>query len=538
MDDAFQALMPLENSASVYTLVYPGGSTPIEGQGSGESQFDFLQFLLAQLTTSLGTSDQSTFAEFLPFELPVNPSLGEESSDSLSMGEVPAGLSNGTMPFLSVLGEQGFIFPGSDFLQQQGQNEGNETVAQPFEQFAFSDQGNRFISGMDEIPETLFTREVSSASVVEKASSEQMTGDLFNGVQSKVPFSDVTTMETIALDGDNGKPMMQTISVSEMGDLVENKIRGSGESSIESILSHAEHELIENYELSLQQRVDLKNLEGIQLLQEDYFKLQSENAVLAGASQENAQIVDYLQNTGQPIKMGVPVLNHFMGASDFLDTSGLQQGDTPGSDLSQSYEQSSFQDTKQAFNLNDFMNFDENATPTPVPGSENDVHFESVLEGRIRQTQEVQAVAQQIIKSASLRYGNNFSEMRLNLEPEYLGNLRLNIMVEGDAVFAKFVTDNEYTRDVLTNNLAVLKDSLESSGIRLGDVEVSMEKENAGFDSFQGNSDTANENTSEEEDYEHDNNFQVYENVLETSQMNTATASPVETDGYHVNYLV
>ena len=128
--------------------------------------------------------------------------------------------------------------------------------------------------------------------------------------------------------------------------------------------------------------------------------------------------------------------------------------------------------------------------------------------------------------------------MRLNLEPEYLGNLRLNIMVEDDVVCAKFVTDNEYTRDLLTHNLAVLKDSLEHSGIRLDDVEVSMEEEHAGFDFFQGSSDTADEQTSADEEYEHDANFQVYEDVLESSQMNTASASPVETDGYHVNYLV
>ncbi len=538
MDETFQTLMPLENSASVYSIVYPGGVTSIEGQGSSQGEVDFLQFLLAQMTTTLDTNDQSVFQGLIPFQLPVNADQEGGKGDSQNTGETNAGSFNGTMPILNFLGEQGYIFPGSELLQQQVHNGESEAAVNLFEDNLFVGQGNNLSSENNQVEDVTFTANVSNASVVENTDGEGAQDNFFSNVSSKLSFSDVATMENESEKIVDGKTVVQNESSSDIGILVENKIRGSGESIIESVLNHAENEMMESDNLSLKQRVDLKNLDFVQLMREDYFRQPDENIVLNGSHQESAQILDYIQNTEENFKMNINLMDSYSTSSDLLNDAALQQGDNLESNFSFNYEQSSFHDAKDMINSNDLGDLEGSDKSQQVQMSEDDIKFQSALEGRIHQAQEAQSIAQQIIKFASLRSGDNFSEVKISLEPEYLGNLRLNIMVEDDAVFAKFIADNQYTRDLLSNNLAVLKDSLESSGIKLDDIEVSMEERNEGFDSFQYNSDATGDNTSESDEkfQKHYNSIYEYEEILENSQMNMPSVSSV-TDGYHVNYL-
>lgn len=124
---------------------------------------------------------------------------------------------------------------------------------------------------------------------------------------------------------------------------------------------------------------------------------------------------------------------------------------------------------------------------------ESEKHFQSILDKRVQQAQEAQSVAQQIIKSAHLRQAGAVSEFTLSLEPEYLGSLKISVLMQNDTVMTRISAESAYTRDLLTDNLSMLKSALKDAGIKFDDIEVSMQdhEQQQNFDDFIGDGDSS-----------------------------------------------
>jgi len=91
-------------------------------------------------------------------------------------------------------------------------------------------------------------------------------------------------------------------------------------------------------------------------------------------------------------------------------------------------------------------------------------------------------LAEQIIKKINWKTGDKFSEATINLEPEFLGKLKIQVNLTGGEISAKFFAQTKEAGHLLNNQLQELKTALESQGLKLGDFSVLLEQRNSSSD--------------------------------------------------------
>jgi len=67
--------------------------------------------------------------------------------------------------------------------------------------------------------------------------------------------------------------------------------------------------------------------------------------------------------------------------------------------------------------------------------------------------------------AAALRKGGG--TVTLNLRPEHLGALTINVTLTGDALAATLTADSESARELLEHSLPLLRESIEARGLRI-----------------------------------------------------------------------
>jgi len=83
-------------------------------------------------------------------------------------------------------------------------------------------------------------------------------------------------------------------------------------------------------------------------------------------------------------------------------------------------------------------------------------------------------VVKQIIQHAELRNIGNRTELSLKLNPEYLGDMKLKLILKGDEVTAEFNTSSKYVREAIEESHGELSDALASQGIKIGRISVNL----------------------------------------------------------------
>lgn len=102
-------------------------------------------------------------------------------------------------------------------------------------------------------------------------------------------------------------------------------------------------------------------------------------------------------------------------------------------------------------------------------------------------TVDSQDVLNQIVRKAELMFRLNSSQMKIELHPEFLGKLTIKVMVEEGAVTARFITDNHQVKQMLEANLGMLRQTLESQGLKVERAEVDVQLNQGGlFDGSEG----------------------------------------------------
>lgn len=95
-------------------------------------------------------------------------------------------------------------------------------------------------------------------------------------------------------------------------------------------------------------------------------------------------------------------------------------------------------------------------------------------------------VVEQVVKKAELLVKMNSSEMKIDLQPDFLGKMTIKIVLEQGAVTAKFITDSLQVKHLLEGNLGTLQQALENQGIKVERTEVDVQLDNNTFNSFGG----------------------------------------------------
>ncbi|MBU1864636.1 MAG: flagellar hook-length control protein FliK [Candidatus Omnitrophica bacterium] len=524
MDDSLQVMMPLEGSQSVYSIVYPEGTTPTSGNGE-----DFFQFLLAQLTSSGGTNTTQGIENFLSFQPLQITSDGDDTGGENAGGETNANLITNmfSFPLLSEIAES--ISPELAGLQYEEIVDGGTEM-----QFA----------AQPEVP----TGE----------SSVWLEGKIFN----PMPFS--IDSEGTSRVGENTGDVKSAISLVSDDTATQSTIFGESgfsEEGTKNVVPEA------------------RTFETAQVINQQSERISVTDTFIGNTAYDGKSEELLLQKTGELANQRYPVnsteengneyaVDEFMADSPFVEKnevlfSLLNRGELSKLDLatarslSTAFDNSSaapadvnaetsitfgdananFASSKQSMTSNNFFDVFENNEFTNMETAEQAGKGESTFEGRVRQAQEAQSVAQQIVKSAHFRQGIKVSEFSLSLEPEYLGNLKVSIAMEGDTIFAKIAARSAYTHDMLSSNLSALKESFNNAGIKFDAIEVSMDEGESGFESFQ-----TEENFQQGEAASNNasfRDFNPFEYVYEERQpaMHDESVSNVLNGAYHIDYL-
>lgn len=83
-------------------------------------------------------------------------------------------------------------------------------------------------------------------------------------------------------------------------------------------------------------------------------------------------------------------------------------------------------------------------------------------------------VFDQIVQRAAVHVKNNQGEIRIDLKPEFLGHVRLQIVTDNQQVTVRILTELPMVRDMIESNLQQLKSDLQQQGLRVERVEVAV----------------------------------------------------------------
>jgi hypothetical protein len=83
-------------------------------------------------------------------------------------------------------------------------------------------------------------------------------------------------------------------------------------------------------------------------------------------------------------------------------------------------------------------------------------------------------VFEQIVQRAAVHVKNEQGEIRIDLKPEFLGHVRLQIVTENQQVTVRIHTELQMVRDMIESNIQQLKSDLQQQGLRVERVEVAV----------------------------------------------------------------
>jgi len=80
----------------------------------------------------------------------------------------------------------------------------------------------------------------------------------------------------------------------------------------------------------------------------------------------------------------------------------------------------------------------------------------------------------QIVNKATFNLENGRSEFKIDLKPESLGHLKMQIITENHHVTVKILTQNPLVKDMIESNLVQLKANFQNQGLEIEKFDVSV----------------------------------------------------------------
>jgi hypothetical protein len=88
------------------------------------------------------------------------------------------------------------------------------------------------------------------------------------------------------------------------------------------------------------------------------------------------------------------------------------------------------------------------------------------------------ALSHQLVEKVKLLVSEGRSELEVQLKPEHLGRLKLNLTLEDGVITAKFVVENPKVGQIIETNMAHLRSVLTEAGLKFEQANVSYGGEN------------------------------------------------------------
>lgn len=478
MGDAFQVVMPLEDTPSVYAIQPSQGVTNTAQAMPGT---DFLTYLISQIQATMQLSPAQETQETVPFELPQVALDSEEMMAKLEQEKSLFGFINGTIPFVVIPGMENELYQGAQMFGA----ENAEQTAHLMEEIAAQLQLGEgpFKGGAESDPlSNLKLFQIDTAA---------LRNESFAPLSVDVPEQYVDTIprflfdEYFSADPQGNKQQMILHQFMDQ-QTAQQMIKEGGPMSQALFAENATavtREFAAEFDLTKVEEVEKHFTEKMEFSEEQNELFSSENLVLeSNLSAENlffAQAPVKEAFFKAPVQDGVSLLQSLESHETSEAQRVVDQQVEAALDLDSEFHSDARGDNQPTEHANNAPNASETVR---FEQTENQPQFAVPADERIQKAKEAQMISQQIARSAHFRQGVESSEFIMTLEPDYLGQLKMKIFSSDETVSARIITDTVYTKDLLLNNISTLKESLSSSGIKISDIEITVEESGTGFD--------------------------------------------------------
>ena len=86
----------------------------------------------------------------------------------------------------------------------------------------------------------------------------------------------------------------------------------------------------------------------------------------------------------------------------------------------------------------------------------------------------------QIVQKAAIHLKDGQNEARIDLKPEYLGHIRMQVISENHHVTVKIMAEHGFVKDMIENNAHQLKADLQQQGLHIDKLEVTVSRDSDG----------------------------------------------------------
>jgi flagellar hook-length control protein FliK len=87
---------------------------------------------------------------------------------------------------------------------------------------------------------------------------------------------------------------------------------------------------------------------------------------------------------------------------------------------------------------------------------------------------------EQIVRRAVFQIKDGQQEARIDLKPDFLGHVRMQVITENQQVTIKILTEFGFVKDMLENNIQQLKADLQQQGLEVDKLDVSVSRDSNG----------------------------------------------------------
>ena len=197
-------------------------------------------------------------------------------------------------------------------------------------------------------------------------------------------------------------------------------------------------------------------IEGVQI-PVSYTELSNANAAQPAGIQENLTVEPF----DKPAESAVQISSQQTSANavNVTNSEGSVNLSFSLAETAEEVETGDSQDTLQTGNVQ------ENAAKTIEAA-------EKALSPLSRVDQ--QAIIEQISEKLQIAVRNGVHEMRITLRPQELGEVRMNIRVEGDQVTARMLVESEQVKAIVEKHFQQLKDALEQQNLHAAKLSVDV----------------------------------------------------------------
>jgi len=130
---------------------------------------------------------------------------------------------------------------------------------------------------------------------------------------------------------------------------------------------------------------------------------------------------------------------------------------------------------------------------------------------------------EQIVRRAVIQIRDGQHEARIDLKPEFMGHVRMQVITENQQVTVKILTEFGFVKDMIQNSIQQLKADLQQQGLEVDQVDVSVSRDSQGNKHQQENAEHAKSMGREDKSSDRGNDRE--------GQLERPARSPLRTDG-------